>query len=209
MRNKDYRELQISSSVLIFIFLGIVIVGIVIFLLGVSVGKKQVQMAHTSLTPQDRFEEVIEDKPKPVTQGRDDISQELAGHEDTKRGAEAESPAELVTEPKVKSAPPPQQTVAREKKAPPKPEARPTASDNPFYLQIGAFRSKESADSVIEKYRSMGFSGQVLNPGANDRRQLYRVILGGFPTRAAAEQAKSRLVETEGPKAEDYFIIQR
>ena len=48
MRNKDYRELQISSSLLVFIFIGIIIVGIVIFLLGVSVGKKQTQIINES-----------------------------------------------------------------------------------------------------------------------------------------------------------------
>lgn len=40
MSHKDYRELQLSSSQLIIIFLAIIILGVIIFLLGISVGKK-------------------------------------------------------------------------------------------------------------------------------------------------------------------------
>ena len=52
MKNKEYRELQITSSQLVVIFLAIIILGIVIFLLGVSVGKKQaLALSSTQLTP--------------------------------------------------------------------------------------------------------------------------------------------------------------
>lgn len=40
MSHKDYRELQLSSSQLVIIFLAIIILGVIIFLLGISVGKK-------------------------------------------------------------------------------------------------------------------------------------------------------------------------
>ncbi len=209
MRNKDYRELQISSSILIFIFLGIIIVGIVIFLLGVSVGKKQEQVSGTMIPAQNKFEEVVADKPTPTAEEKDAIGQELAGHVEAK-----EDPAgtEVVTQPQVKTSQPPAQ-----KKAPP-PAAKtstptaPTAKSTPagqYFLQIGAFRNKESADSVVEKYQRMGFPGQVIAPGTTDSRQLYRVVIGGYVTRADAQQAKIRLVESEGPKANDYFIVQR
>ncbi len=55
MKNKDYRELQLSSSQLFFIFLAILILGVVIFLLGVSVGKKQAQIQRgTPITAQQK-----------------------------------------------------------------------------------------------------------------------------------------------------------
>jgi cell division protein FtsN len=40
MSSKDYRELQLSSSMLVIIFLAIIILGVIIFLLGIQVGKK-------------------------------------------------------------------------------------------------------------------------------------------------------------------------
>ncbi len=209
MKNKDYRELQISSSVLIFIFLGIIIVGIVIFLLGVSVGKKQAEMAGVPVTPQDRFEEVIAEKPEPVAEGGDAIGEELEGHETAQQDQDK---TEVVTQPQVKT------TQPAQKKQPPAPKPAATApakqkattpSSQQYYLQIGAFRSRESADSVVEKYKSMGFPGQVIVPSSGDSRQLFRVVLGGYNSRADALQAKSMLIETEGQKAGDYFIIQR
>ena len=71
MSNKDYRELQISSSQLVIIFLAIIILGVIIFLLGISVGKKQsdivlasqaqTQMGAESITQEDA---VPVDKPE-------------------------------------------------------------------------------------------------------------------------------------------------
>lgn len=43
MKNREFRELQVSSTQLAVIFFGILIIGVVIFLLGVSVGKKNAQ----------------------------------------------------------------------------------------------------------------------------------------------------------------------
>jgi cell division protein FtsN len=203
MKNKDYRELQISSSVLIFIFLGIIIVGIVIFLLGVSVGKKQVEMAGTALTPQGQFEEVVAEKPQPVAEDKDTIGKELEGHE-TAQQQEEKAP-EKVTQPQVKTAPP---AVKKPAPAPWKLKAD-TPSARQYYLQIGAFRSRDSADSVKEKYTSMGYPSQVIVPSSGDSRQLFRVVIGGYNTRAEAQQAKGRLVQAEGQKANDYFIVQR
>ena len=96
MRQKDYRELQISKSVLIFIFLGIIILGISIFLLGVSVGKKQAQIAQSVQSiPEETIENVetpqlkVEDSPAieeeivsiPVQKPDESISEEIASHE--------------------------------------------------------------------------------------------------------------------------------
>jgi hypothetical protein len=43
-KNKEFRELQFSSTQLVFVFLAILVLGVFIFLLGVSVGKKQGQL---------------------------------------------------------------------------------------------------------------------------------------------------------------------
>ena len=195
MKNKDYRELQVSSSVLIFIFIGVIIVGIVIFLLGVSVGKKQAAAAGIPATPQSQFEDVVAEKPKPAAEEGDPISQELEGHQAAQQ--ETRRQPEEVTQPEVKT-PPPAEKPAPKKSSPPAAKSTVSPGGN-FFLQIGAFRNRESADAVVEKYRSMGFPGQVIIPAAGDSRQLYRVLLGGYNTRDDAERAKARLVETGRP----------
>ncbi len=94
MKNKDYRELQLSSSLLIFIFLAILILGVVIFLLGVSVGKKQAQIvADSDITPQREITQVEKKEPVAAQEPEDIISQELASHQQYQEETQKQKPA--------------------------------------------------------------------------------------------------------------------
>jgi hypothetical protein len=85
MKNKDFRELQISSSILVFIFVGILGLGVFIFLLGVSVGKKQVQIAAESGTAPKIITEQVKAPPKatpePVATAQADADKKLIDNE--------------------------------------------------------------------------------------------------------------------------------
>src|SRR5512147_2765979 len=68
MATKDFREIQVSSSLLVVIFLGVLALGVFIFLLGVSVGKKQVRLsAPTQVVTQQIAEPVKEPPVKPTS----------------------------------------------------------------------------------------------------------------------------------------------
>ena len=93
MRDKDYRELQLSSSLLVFIFLAILILGVVIFLLGVSVGKKQAQIsADSEIPPKKEVTKVEEKKPVVPQEPKDLISQELASHQKYQEETQKQEP---------------------------------------------------------------------------------------------------------------------
>jgi len=178
MRNKDYRELQVSSSQLVLLFLGIIILGIVIFLLGISVGKKQAQIVKSSqIAPHNITENVKQEKPAPVKEPEDSISKELASHEKAKK--ELEKPA------------PPQ----------------PLKKQNLYYVQVGAFKIKESALSLAQRLKDNGYSSIVLDPFPNDKKDIYRIRIGGFETKEQAEVIKAKLAKSEGKKKSDYFIV--
>ncbi|MEA3421790.1 MAG: SPOR domain-containing protein [Acidobacteriota bacterium] len=178
MRNKDYRELQVSSSQLVLLFLGIIILGIVIFLLGVSVGKKHAQIVKSSqITTHNITENFKQEKPVPVKEPEDSISKELASHEKAKK--------EL------------------EKPAPPSP----TKKQNLYYVQVGAFHIKESALSLAQRLKDNGYSSIVLDPFPNDKKDIYRIRIGGFETKEQAEAIKAKLAKSEGKKKSDYFIV--
>jgi cell division protein FtsN len=182
MRNKDYRELQISSSLLVFIFLAIIVLGIIIFLLGVSVGKKQTFIAEsTSFGSANQIERVIKDKPVQLEEPKDVISEEIASHEKIK-------------EEKEKPSPPPSSRVVEK---------------NLFYIQIGAYKNKQGADTHSEKLKNQGFACRVYNPSPTDSRQLYKIKVGGFKTRELAEKALERIASTEKKSVTDYFIIKQ
>jgi C4-dicarboxylate-specific signal transduction histidine kinase len=81
MSNKEYRELQLSSSQLVLIFIAILILGIIVFLLGVSVGKKQVQIVEETQLANKSTEQIIQEKPAPQKESAETIDNELASHE--------------------------------------------------------------------------------------------------------------------------------
>lgn len=178
MRNKDYRELQLSSSLLVFIFLAILILGVVIFLLGVSVGKKQAQIvADTGIPLQEEITQVEKKEPgekeEPVTpqEPKDLISQELASHQQYQEETQKQ---------------------------------KPTPKDF-YYIQIGAFNKKEAAVSYAEQFKKEGYPTIILDPFSSDKRPVFRVRIGGFPSKEEAEKTKAELIATK--KKKDFFII--
>ncbi len=70
MKTKEFREIQVSSTLLVVIFLCVLVLGVFIFLLGVSVGKKQVQITAANQVVAQQIQEPAKDQaaPKPVEQ---------------------------------------------------------------------------------------------------------------------------------------------
>jgi len=199
MKNKDFRELQISSSILVFIFVGILILGVFIFLLGVSVGKKQVQIAGESgPAPRIVTEQVKAPptaKPKPADEGKKLIAAELAPQQ---------KPLQSVKE-APKRMEPSEKPVAAKKEVKPTAETSgpPTGKTSPFFVQVGAFNDKQTAVNTAEEFKKKGYSVLVLDPSSIIKK--FRVRLGGFPTREEALKALTKL-KAESKKKIDYFI---
>jgi len=172
MKNRDYRELQLSSSQLFFIFLAILILGVVIFLLGVSVGKKQTQIMKGA---------------------------QIAGKE--KAGDQTSPPAEESKESISKE-------LASLQKATEQTQKQPPVSDDRtlFYVQVGAFNRREVAVSFAEIFNQRGYPAIVLDPFPSDRREVFRVRIGGYATREEAAEVRTKL-QTESSRTTDYFII--
>jgi len=182
VKNKDYREVQFSSTQLVLIFVGILVVGVVIFLLGVSVGKKQAQIVKKSeITAQTEIKEPIEQpkekvSPPPSPEPKDAISKELASHQKVN-----EETQKIMPQPST-----PKRII--------------------YYIQVGAFDNKEAAFSFAKGFEKKGYSTLVLDPLPADKRPFFRVRIGGFETLQQAEEARSRL-KSETKRKVDYFII--
>lgn len=93
MADKDYREIQLSSAQLAVIFIVILALGVVIFLLGVSVGKKQAQLVKESdlMTPGE-LEQAKKISPEPVQKTKDSIKEEIASHQRMKEKTQKKEP---------------------------------------------------------------------------------------------------------------------
>lgn len=194
MSNKDYRELQLSSSQLILIFIAILVLGIVVFLLGVSVGKKQGKIVEETQLAEKPAEQITQPKPVPQKESSDPISEELESH---KKAGE-----EKVQEEKIKAQPPAKSKVE---------SSRPAASSrvqNMYWIQVGAYSSQQNANNLVEDYKRRGYNAIIIEPSPTASRKLYRVRLGGYPTREEAEKARDALAQQENKKVTDYLIIQ-
>lgn len=177
MSNKDYRELQITSSQLVIIFLAIIILGVVIFLLGISVGKKQSQIALASQTEEQATSEVItQEQAVPVT---------------------APENKSTPAQPAQKTEPPPQKTTAEK-------ESRSLE----WFIQVGAFQNRDSAQSLVEKFRADGYNVVILSPSASENSRLFRVRIGGYASKDLADRAKAEMVRRD-PRASEYLVIRQ
>ncbi|OGD20120.1 MAG: hypothetical protein A2W03_00820 [Candidatus Aminicenantes bacterium RBG_16_63_16] len=225
MKNREFRELQVSSTQLAIIFFGILIIGVVIFLLGVSVGKKHAQASlKTSSALAQKAPDQIKDRLIiPQTRTEAAPTAEVAKPAPAVIEKQPPAKAEEKTPPKVEAAP---RAAGSSKPAPdkaapaaPKPEAPDeTAKAGPkvetpaaprkglYYVQVGALAERAEAAAVSQRFKAQGFSVVVLDPQPSDRKPIFRVRVGGFATK---EEADSVLVKLAAGSARrvDYFTV--
>jgi cell division septation protein DedD len=206
MKNREFREIQVSSTQLAVIFLGILAIGVVIFLLGVSVGKKHAQVAQKANVIAAKEPEQIKEKIVSLPQMK---PEEAPGGEPAEKPAAPPetNPAKTALIPKKTADKPQGEAPTKEPSSPP--QAGPAAkaeAKNLFYVQVGALADKPAAQESAQKYRKLGYPVVVLDPQATDKRPVFRVRIGGFLTREQAEEARAKLASSAGKKT-DYFVV--
>ncbi len=189
MANKEFREIQVSSSLLVVIFLGVLALGVFIFLLGVSVGKNQARLsAPTQVVTQQIPEPVREVPVKPTA------AETESGSASAPAGGLA--PKTAAKDPGTK--PPAAKTAAAAKKT--------QAVTGPrYYVQVAAFNERALAESLAEKYKAQGYEA-VINPRQTSTKTWYRVRLGGYATRDQAAGLLDKLNAAAGKKT-DFQIV--
>jgi len=186
MKNKDFREIQVSSSLLVVIFLGVLALGVFIFLLGVSVGKKQVRVSSQTQVVTQQIAEPVKEPPV-----------QPPASETQKALGEAESKSQVL-EPAIKPAA--EKAKAVVKKAP-------AGGSGLYYVQIAAFADKTQAQVQADKYRKQGYTTFVADPKPTDTKTWYRVRLGGFSSKDPAVALLNKL-NAEAKKKTDFRVVQ-
>ena len=195
-KTREVRELQFSSTQLIVLFMAILILGVFIFLLGVSVGKKQSKLTQeANLVKNPQYETIRRPKPTvPKEAEPSAIDKEIATH--AKQGGVTAQPSdqslpatsELGTKPGTKTTPVQNKTAAKlgpNVTAPatqPKTDAgiKKPAAKTPTVAQKQPAATKQSAPSPK----------QTAVPQAKPAapvKGLYYVQLAAFDERKAAE----------------------
>ncbi len=198
MKNRDFREIQVSSSILVVIFLAVLALGVFIFLLGVSVGKKQVREAGQSQVAA----QTVREKSSDPGSGAPATPEDLAKIPEDESNQTASKAKPATSE--LKS-PPSQQT---ESKPTTQSGTKPATKSGTglYYVQVGAFLEKEPALALADNYREQGYAAIVTDPRPNETRPYYRVRLGGFTTRARAQDLLDGLNAAAGRKT-DFMVV--
>jgi cell division protein FtsN len=195
MKNKDFREIQVSSSLLVVIFLGVLALGVFIFLLGVSVGKKQVRLTSPAQIVTQPIAEPVKEQPvRPAPADTESAAVAPVSGEPAPKSA---PPAATVKAPVEKAA-------AGTKKTAPPPA---TASTGLYYVQVGAFTERAQAQAAADRYKKQGYTAVVANPRPSDTKTWYRVRLGGYASRDRAVDLLAKLNAAAG-KTTDFRVIQ-
>lgn len=87
-------------------------------------------------------------------------------------------------------------------KPPPAPvPATPPPSKGPWFVQVFAGRDRAAAEEVLRGLRAKGLPTRFDRQAEGGADALYKVRVGGFPDRAAADEAAARLKREGHPSA--------
>ncbi len=193
MANKEFREIQVSSSLLVVIFLGVLALGVFIFLLGVSVGKKQAGVsAPTRIVTQQIPETVKEPPVKPASSDT-----ETGGVAPLRASSTPSKPPEAATPDPSSSKPPAPKTVETKTSAP--------ATRGLYYVQVLAVADRAQAQAAADRFRKQGYTAIVVDPPPGEAN--YKVRLGGYATRDRAAELRNKLNAAAGGKT-DFWVVQ-
>jgi DedD protein len=212
--DNSFRELKFSPSQLVVVFLAILVLGVFVFLLGISVGKKQTQtlaQAGSAARPG------VETLSGPIKVGEFITTTAPA---EAKTETSAAAPTETKTgnkpEPKTKpDEPKPTESKPAGAKNEPKPapaEAKPKAAapaykSAPYYVQVGAVENRAAAEAYAKRITGLGFPTLVLDPLASDAKPIFRIRVGPYPSKAEATDAQGELATALKKKRTDFFLV--
>ena len=194
-----FHEIQLNGKQLVFLFMAGTVVAVVIFLLGVFVGRGvRAQSGDVDPLATQQSEQAPDIPPIASTGGP---GTPAAASEDlsypTRLGS-AEPPREV-----LRDAPPPS---ARTPEPQASPQPAPTrgavsgvAAEPPgdgFAIQLAALGRREEAEGIVRRLTDKGYSAYLMAPQAG-APTVYRVRVGKFKDRREAEAVSMRLQKEE------------
>jgi DedD protein len=222
-----FHEIQLSGKQLVFLFMATTVVSVVIFLCGVLVGRGVHPPSSDPMQVSAASRSATSPATAPASAGQPSTqppATQPPGAQPPAPQPAASAPAEppptppegeltykkrlesegTVAEDRLKSG-------ASQKSANPRatPKAAPaettgsatatTSAARPgkFVVQIVALKDRSSASSLVQRLTAKGYPAFLVNPAAGAPAPVYKVQVGRFEDRRAAEQVKRRLEKEE------------
>ena len=192
MAQDDYfYEIQLTNKQLVFYFMAGATGLVLSFLAGVMVGRGVDQTAAEVQAARPLQEEriVTEETPRPAPSAQDlTYAQRLESDRTEERLVRPKPSA-----PPATLAPRPATVADAAPRATPRPAAPPPAAApaGGFTLQVGAFKDRATAESMVARLKGKGFAAYLVTP----QEGLFNVRVGSFANRADAEKTQAALRE--------------
>ncbi len=216
-----YYEIQLTNKQLVFYFMAGAAGLILSFLAGVMVGRGIDAGAAAAGGAETRqiAEEKVVSEPTPATAAPEYTYPQRLESERASEGLERPAPGSAPATRPATQAPPVRPSAAPERvtvtPAPPRATARPpvlapalpraigsNANVKGFAVQVGAFKDRASADTVVKSLKGRGLPAFAVAPSGGG---LYTVRVGVYRDRADAESVQGRLRDD---KFKPYIIKQ-
>ena len=191
------REIQLTSKQLVFVFMSTVLVAVVVFLLGVWVGRG-IDTGSLAATDQVVNGGAKATSPSPPSSGVPPatIDPKPLSYPETLAGSGSNAPATSAPQSQATPQPADSSTSAAPAppaadKPPPPPEKAPAeqpaaSGDDSWVIQVGAYSARSGAEKVAAGFKAKGYPVTV-TPGPT-----FRVRIGPYP-RKTADQIAARL----------------
>jgi cell division protein FtsN len=203
-----FHEVQLSGKQLVFLFMSAVVLMVVVFLLGVNVGRGvrnavgdtevSAQTDPAAAQPADDAVASLEPtKPKPAELSYHDML--LGATPAGDKGSAAEKAPPSVAPPPISEEPPPPPAPAATPVRTPAPTPTPALASAPkanrsdWFVQTGSYSTRAVADGQVAKLKLLKVPAFVLPPQAGSGDKLFRVRIGPYADRAEAQQVSSRI----------------
>ena len=186
---EGFHEIQLSGKQLVFLFMATTVVSVVIFLLGVVVGRRvpAETLAAEAGAP---IEGTLLDQPQTTPDGAPPSSEPPPPVQ--------EEPDQFSYHQRLQQAQPPAETVQPPPAAAPEtPAAQPPApapsTGGAWVAQIGAYKDRATADRIAATLKRNNFPAFVLAPAPGAPGATFRVRVGPYRERREAEAIAGRL----------------
>lgn len=198
-----YLEFQLDGKQVVIVMVGILLLCSISFYFGRRVGRAEAAGKPAPLLSS--MSEAV-----PGTLQEEDAGDDLTFFDTVGSRPQQGTPPPVASGPESGSAPrsePPREerpatpapgttTAGQEPAKTPTPAAAPSTSGSGIQVQVGSFSERTQADSLASGLRAKGYRPTVSTTSSNGKT-VYRVRVGGYATRDAAEQAARRLEREE------------
>ena len=204
-QDDGFHEIQLNGKQLVFLFMAATVISVVIFLLGVLVGRGAraelgSTLASADLASPELTAAAPAATPTPAPAGSDPTAaapppavDDLSYFKRLEKQTPAPEQLKPVPAKSAQAAPEkpaaPFTSVAAATDAPRDPAARPWA------VQVAALNVRAEADAVAKRLASKGYAAYVVAPA--DGATVFRVRVGKFSSRDEAEPVKAKLEKEE------------